>query len=133
MEYLAGNLPIIVSAPHGGLLSPTSIPDRDCAGCTTVNDFNTQELARAFAEAVHERTGCWPHLIFNKLHRRKLDANRDIAEAADGNPDAELPLFQWGIQHRPPQFVAEWQNTWGANRVQPARSGRFHAQRASFC
>jgi len=90
VEYLAGNLPIIVSAPHGGLLSPAGIPDRDCAGCTTVNDFNTQELARAFAASVYERTGCWPHIIFNKLHRRKLDANRDIAEAADGNPDAEL-------------------------------------------
>lgn len=97
VEYLAGNLPIIVTAPHGGLLSPASIPDRDCAGCTTVNDFNTQELARAFAEAVHERTGCWPHIIFNKLHRRKLDANRDIAEAADGNPDAELAWSEFHI------------------------------------
>lgn len=90
VEYLAGNLPIILTAPHGGLLLPSGIPDRDCAGCSTVNDFNTQELARAFAEAIHERTGCWPHVIFNKLHRRKLDANREIVEAADGNPDAEL-------------------------------------------
>ena len=97
VEYLAGNLPIIITAPHGGLLSPSSIPDRDCVGCTTINDFNTQELARAFAEAVHERTGCWPHIIFNKLHRRKLDANRDIAEAADGNPDAELAWNEFHI------------------------------------
>ncbi|MBC7778289.1 MAG: hypothetical protein H7246_22845 [Phycisphaerae bacterium] len=97
VEYLAGNLPIIVTAPHGGLLSPASIPDRDCAGCTTVNDFNTQELARAFAAAVHERTGCWPHVIFNKLHRRKLDANRDLLEAADGNPDAELAWNEFHI------------------------------------
>ncbi|MDX1913190.1 MAG: hypothetical protein SFV22_16975 [Saprospiraceae bacterium] len=88
VEYLAGNLPIIMTAPHGGLLSPATLPDRDCAGCSTVNDFNTQELARAFAEAVHTRTGCWPHVVFNKLHRRKLDANRDLPEAADGNPAA---------------------------------------------
>lgn len=90
VEYLAGNLPIIITAPHGGLLNPSSIPDRDCVGCSTVNDFNTQELARAFAMAVHEKTGCWPHVIFNKLHRRKLDANREITEAADGNPSAAL-------------------------------------------
>ncbi len=96
VEYLAGNLPIIVTAPHGGLLSPASIPDRDCAACSTVNDFNTQELARAFAEAIHARTGCWPHVIFNKLHRRKLDANREIMEAADGNPTAEVA---WGEFH----------------------------------
>jgi hypothetical protein len=95
VEYLAGNLPIIMTAPHGGLLSPASIPDRDCAGCTTVNDFNTQELARAFAEAIHERTGCWPHVIFNKLHRRKLDANRDLPEAADGNPVAAVAWHEF--------------------------------------
>jgi hypothetical protein len=29
-------------------------------------------------------------VIFNKLHRRKLDANREIVEAADGNPAAEV-------------------------------------------
>ena len=27
-EYRAGNLPIIVTAPHGGSLTPPSIPDR---------------------------------------------------------------------------------------------------------
>jgi hypothetical protein len=87
-EYVAGNMPLILSAPHGGLLLPASIPDRNCSGCSTVNDFNTQELARALANALHERTGCWPHLVVNRLHRRKLDANRDLPEAADGNPTA---------------------------------------------
>lgn len=88
IEYVAGNMPIILSAPHGGLLAPASIPDRDCSGCSNVNDFNTQELARALASALHEKTGCWPHLVINRLHRRKLDANRDLPEAADGNPTA---------------------------------------------
>jgi hypothetical protein len=88
VEYVAGNMPIILSAPHGGLLSPAAIPDRACSGCSTVNDFNTQELARAVANALHARTGCWPHLVINRLHRRKLDANRDLPEAADGNPVA---------------------------------------------
>ncbi|MFM7399484.1 MAG: hypothetical protein ACKO4W_01140 [Bacteroidota bacterium] len=87
-EYIAGNMPLVLSAPHGGLLSPAAIPDRNCSGCSTVNDFNTQELARVLAGALHERTGCWPHLVINRLHRRKLDANRDLPEAADGNPVA---------------------------------------------
>lgn len=88
IEYIAGNMPIILSAPHGGLLSPAAIPDRTCTGCSTLNDFNTQELARALATALHNRTGCWPHLVINRLHRRKLDANRDLLEAADGDPIA---------------------------------------------
>ncbi len=89
IEYVAGNLPLILSAPHGGYLNPTSIPDRDCTGCTYVMDGSTQELARALANAVYARTGCYPHVVINRLHRRKMDANRDLPEAADGDPIAE--------------------------------------------
>ena len=85
-EYHAGNLPIIIVAPHGGLLSPMQIPDRSCDGCAYVNDANTQDLARRLANAIFASTGCRPHLIINHLHRRKLDANRNLAEAADGHP-----------------------------------------------
>ncbi len=88
IEYLAGNLPIILSAPHGGYLIPGSIPDRDCPDCAYLMDTRTQELIRALAEAIHNRTGCYPHVIINRLHRRKLDANRDLPEAADGDPIA---------------------------------------------
>ncbi len=84
-EYVAGNLPIIIVAPHGGLLSPAQIPDRNCSDCVYVNDANTQDLARRLANAVFVETGCHPHLIINHLHRRKLDANRALDEAADGN------------------------------------------------
>jgi N-formylglutamate amidohydrolase len=85
IEYVAGNMPLILCAPHGGYLTPDTIPDRDCAGCVYVRDGNTQELTRAAAEAIHELTGCYPHVVINRLHRRKLDANRDLAEAADSN------------------------------------------------
>jgi len=88
IEYKAGNLPILLSAPHGGLLTPSSIPDRNCSGCTTVNDYNTQELARALYDAIYARSGCYPYMVINRLHRRKLDANRDLPEAADGDPIA---------------------------------------------
>ncbi|MEO6037672.1 MAG: hypothetical protein ABIQ93_04605 [Saprospiraceae bacterium] len=85
IEYVAGNLPLILSAPHGGSLKPAGIPDRDCAGCSYLKDTNTQELARAVAEAIFARTGCYPHLVINRLHRVKMDANRDLPEAADGD------------------------------------------------
>ena len=88
-EYIHGNLPIILSAPHGGELKPIGIPDRDCNGCVYINDTNTQELSRELSQRMFELTGCYPHLIINKLHRSKLDANREIIEAADGNTLAE--------------------------------------------
>jgi N-formylglutamate amidohydrolase len=88
IEYLAGELPLILAAPHGGELSPAGLPDRDCPDCVYVNDANTQDLARRIYAAIYARTGCYPHVIINRLSRRKLDANRDLPEAADGIPAA---------------------------------------------
>jgi N-formylglutamate amidohydrolase len=87
VEWIPGDLPIVVTAPHGGTLSPTEIPDRTTG--TTTRDLNTDELAHEVVNAFVERFGKRPHLIVCKLHRRKLDANRAIVEAAAGNPVAE--------------------------------------------
>ena len=97
VEYIAGNQPLIISVPHGGDLLPDSIPDRDCEGCVYVKDAFTQELSRDLAEAYNERTGCFPHIVINLLHRRKFDANRDLDTAADGN---DVATEAWGEYHR---------------------------------
>lgn len=97
VEYIAGNLPIVISVPHGGELLPASIPDRNCSGCTTVKDSYTQELCRELADEIFNQSGCHPHVIINLLHRKKLDANREIVEAANGNADAEQ---SWYAYHR---------------------------------
>ena len=54
VEYIAGNLPIVISVPHGGYLEPVSIPDRNCTGCVYVRDSYTQELARLIKDAFIE-------------------------------------------------------------------------------
>lgn len=87
IEYLAGDLPIVLTSPHGGSLKPTAIPNRQ-QGVTGM-DVNTQELARAVADEFYARTGHRVHLIASHLHRIKLDPNREIVEAAQGNPIAE--------------------------------------------
>jgi len=89
IEYIAGNVPIIISAAHGGDMSPAEIPTRNCSACVTVADAATQELVRAMGASMQRLFGCSPHIIINHLHRRKLDANREIIEAAQGNPQAE--------------------------------------------
>lgn len=89
IEYFAGNLPIILSSPHGGYLEPDSIPERDCEGCVYQRDAYTQELTRGIKDAIVAKTGCYPHMVVNLLHRNRLDANREIIEAADSNAIAE--------------------------------------------
>src|SRR5438876_8110342 len=87
IEYLAGDLPVIISAPHGGRERPEELPDREQG--TFAFDTNTQELARSVADEMHTRTGHWPHMIICRVHRHKLDCNREIGEGAAGNPFAE--------------------------------------------
>ncbi|MEO1415926.1 MAG: T9SS type A sorting domain-containing protein [Bacteroidota bacterium] len=89
VEYQAGNLPILISVPHGGYLQPAVIPNRNCTGCSYSRDSYTQELSRLLSELLEQRTGCVPHMVINLLHRRKFDANRDIGDAADGDSTVE--------------------------------------------
>ena len=95
IEYRAGNLPIIITSPHGGRLEPTAIPDRNCAACTTVSDGNTMELAYQIDTAIQQVFGCFPHIVVSQLHRIKLDPNREIVEAALGNAEAETAWGEW--------------------------------------
>jgi hypothetical protein len=87
IEYIAGDLPVIISAPHGGYLTPAEISNRR-HGIKHI-DYRSQEYAREVAAYLKQLTGKQPHLIINHLHRIKLDANRPLQEAAEGNQWAE--------------------------------------------
>lgn len=99
IEYIPGDLPLVVCSPHGGRLTPEEIPDRTKG--VVQPDVNTQDLARTFAAAVHARTGKHMHLIISNLHRKELDPNREIEEAAQGSPIAEKA---WNEYHG---FIAQ--------------------------
>jgi len=98
-EYRPGTLPIILSAPHGGGVEPAEIPVR--AGGTQTRDLNTADLAERMADALEARFGARPHLILFHLHRRMVDANREIREAAEGHPLGEHAWreFQGMVDH----------------------------------
>ncbi|MEQ1691911.1 MAG: Ig-like domain-containing protein [Gemmatimonas sp.] len=99
IEYVAGNAPVILTAPHGGSLTPSGIPDRTASACggaaTTVTDTNTGELVRAMQQRFFARFGTYPHIIISLLSRRKLDPNRVSPEADCGNADAAAALEDW--------------------------------------
>ena len=93
VEYIAGDLPVILTAPHGGTLTPADLPLRACG--TNVRDTNTEEQVREMAAAFRARTGRWPHVVINRLHRNRLDANRDSTEATCGDARALTPWREW--------------------------------------
>lgn len=86
-EYRVGRLPVILSAPHGGTRSPHEIRDRTEG--YTIGDAHTQELTRLIAAALTDLTGQAPHVVISHLTRKKLDPNRTVQVAAEGDSLAE--------------------------------------------
>lgn len=87
VEYIAGNLPVIITEPHGGSLQPAEIPNRTYG--TFATDANTEDLVRRMRTELQNLTGLAPHVIMCRLDRDKIDCNREIVEGAQGDPEAE--------------------------------------------
>jgi hypothetical protein len=108
-EYIPGTAPCIFLTGHDGQLEPSYILKRD-HGCyidgacvwnktcgnpseqhcraVTKNDENTQDMARRALDHFEAHIGERCHLVVSRLAREKLDPNREIDQAAMGDPDA---------------------------------------------
>ena len=87
VEYKEGNVGIVVAVPHGGNTDPFNIPNRRYG--TFEGDDHTKELGEVVTKAICNALLKCPHLVVSHLKRTKLDPNRDISEAAQGNPVAK--------------------------------------------
>ncbi|PAA92266.1 hypothetical protein BOX15_Mlig020394g2 [Macrostomum lignano] len=119
IEYTPGDCNLIISSPHGGWLRPAEIEDRthgclaadgvtcrwekSCSpvaptACRAVTgaDINTQQVAAQLVEHLAERYSCRPHFIRANLHRSKLDPNRPVEQAAQGD---RLAQAAWKAYH----------------------------------
>ena len=76
VTYYPGNIPLILSIPHGGDISPPEIGNRSYG--VTVTDSNTIELGIAIRNYFYSNYNIRPYVIINNLKRTKLDANREI-------------------------------------------------------
>jgi len=83
-----GELPIAISAPHGGTHDiPGSTPrqgaglERKPGGFVVARDGGTEELAGLVADCIERRLGKRPWLVVNRAHRRYMDPNRRPDEA----------------------------------------------------
>jgi hypothetical protein len=86
IEVRPGTLPIILTVPHGGSLKPANVLARRYG--VTGTDSNTVPLAEIIIEELAKRYGGKPHTIISHLDRSKLDPNREMEEAAQGDPTA---------------------------------------------
>lgn len=107
-----GELPIIISAPHGGRSSIPSVPERtnkDATRFVVSRDDNTAEIAEALAAEIEKRLGGKPYLVIARFERKYIDANR-AAEHAYESPKAKP---HYDAYHKTlADFCREVQNKW---------------------
>ena len=90
IEYIPGNMPLIISVPHGGYIQPKEIENRDCGW--NHSDTKCIELVKFIQDSVYAMTGKYPYIIINNLKRSKLDPNREEFEATCGD-STSLPYY----------------------------------------
>jgi hypothetical protein len=113
VTYIPGDLPIILSAPHGGYLAPPWMPRRTCGtlgGATGAADAGTQEFTQRVADELESLTGRRPHVVLSLLRRDRLDPNRPIDEAVCGNSSAAAAyrVFHSALDTAQSTVVARW-------------------------
>lgn len=106
-----GELPVVISAPHGGTLKIAGVEARTGAGMAkgpsgffVGRDGGTEELANEVVDAIERRIGKRPYAVISSTHRRYLDPNRP-AEIAYEDPDAEPAYRRYHDSCR--EFCAE--------------------------
>jgi hypothetical protein len=87
--YNEGNIPLILSAPHTGTISPIHIPDRTEG--VLVRDTYTKEILKNLVRYFDYH----PYYIYSGIHRKKVDLNRDWKEATQGNGIAMTIWKTW--------------------------------------
>ena len=79
IEYYRGDIPLILTAPHGGGEEPDKIGTRS-EGVFERDDF-TAELTRDILEEFYTQTSRIPYCIIARISRIKIDLNRPVDEA----------------------------------------------------
>lgn len=93
IQYWPGELPVVLAAPHGGRLLPKDIPNRPYG--KLLRDTGTLELAVEMRAAMLKQYGRAPHLVVCQLARVKLDCNREVREAAQGNSKGQAAWAEY--------------------------------------
>ena len=109
IEYIAGNLPIIIVVPHGGSLTPTNLPVIGNHGIDN-GTFETSHLL--YDSIIHHTNGCFPHMIISHLHPTVMNPVREIDSAAGTNIDARNAWYDFHDFIDTAKY--DITNTWGA-------------------
>lgn len=92
IKFYKGNIPVILSAPHGGDIQAKEIKTRE-AGVFDKDDF-TLELTEQIIKEFYTQTGKTPYAVISTVSREKVDINREPKEAYD-DENAKYPYLEF--------------------------------------
>ena len=132
----SGGWPVVLAAPHGGMLMPEAVPDRTSG--VAEPDWKSYELATAVFESFRDAGGeaGAPALVALMLDRRKLDGNRCRAQCCEPLANftglGEEPRRQAPDQ-RMPELESEAARAWDAYHGLLAEALTTAVERHGFC
>lgn len=85
-----GNLPVILTAPHGGTVMLPGVPPRTTG--ITGRDAHTLEVTQDVVARLATVLGAAPYLVAARFSRKQIDANRPEDEALQS--DAARPVYR---------------------------------------
>jgi len=113
IDVRRGTIPIIISAPHGGMEDVPGVPPRVNTGAyrfVTGGDTNTRELAQKFVADLERRLGGKPYYVMARFKRRYLDVNRK----PDDSYESPRAAFYYQAYHETlAEYVREVQTKFG--------------------
>lgn len=95
VEFTVGDIPLVISVPHGGQVLAPDVPVRDCKNAVTVLDTRTISLSQAIEKVFLSKYGVRPFVIISHISRKQVDQNRDIEPATCGNEIMKKPWTQF--------------------------------------
>lgn len=119
VEVETGDLPILLTAPHGGTQKVDGAPartgenqaDRIGAkkGFSIAFDANTDKLAHAVSDVLYKSTGHRPYLVVARFSRKYIDANRPAEQAYETDAaKATYDAYHGAIQTAKDAIVKKW-------------------------
>ena len=110
-----GQVPIIISAPHGGEVPLRGIATRENRGqkfFEIVRDQRTSELSEALAAHLTRQLGGAPFVVIARFERRHADANRASEDAyappGDGGPKLVYDAYHKALAAAATEVTRRW-------------------------
>lgn len=108
----SGDLPIIISAPHGGKNTVPGVTPRKGENIALFNsksDSWTDQLTENLADEIEKKTGKRPYVVIANFHRKFIDANRPPGLAYESKAaKSTYDAYHQGLAESRRDVIARW-------------------------